>query len=148
MQFAKRRNSSPGSLPVAFAGGFTLVELLIVMAIAAILLTVGVPSYFSTMSRYRIATEANALVGDLQYARSEAVKQGFTVQVCISTDSQNCSNATTSWMAGRIVKTIPSDPTVAASVLRIQPALSGTDSMKDLTNGVAVIAFNREDSRV
>jgi len=122
--------------------GFTLVEVLVVVAISTILLTIGVPSYLWTTSSFRISTEANALVGDLQYARSEAVKQGITVSICVSTDGATCSTTTTSWAAGHIVI---SNPTAAAgTVLRVQAAFSGTDTAADITNGVAQISFNRD----
>jgi len=89
-----------------FPQGFTLIELLVVVAIAAILLTVGVPSYLTTISGYRVANETNALVGDLQYARSEAIKQGVTVSMCISTDGATCSASTNHWEAGHIGATV------------------------------------------
>jgi type IV fimbrial biogenesis protein FimT len=126
-------------------GGFTLVELLVVMAIAAILLTIGVPSYTATTSKYRVSTEVNSLVGDLQYARSEAIKQGVTVTVCTSTDGATCSGAT-SWASGHVVLTNPTNaatPTTAtgAVLLRTQAAFSGTDTA---TSAAAAISFNRD----
>jgi type IV fimbrial biogenesis protein FimT len=55
--------------------GFTLVELMIAIAIGAILLTIGIPSYQDFIQRNTVTTTSNDLVGALLYARSEAVRQ-------------------------------------------------------------------------
>jgi type IV fimbrial biogenesis protein FimT len=127
--------------------GFTLVELLIVMSITAILVAVGAPSYLSTITSYRLSTEVNELVGNLQYARSEAVKQGTTVQMCISTDGATCSTSATSWGAGHIVVASPfgADCTAAGNctLLRTQQAFSGTDTAVP-SNGQTSIVFSRD----
>ncbi len=65
--------------------GMTLVELLIVMMIAAILVGVGVPSFRYVTNSNRMSGEINNLLGDLQFARSEALKEGQTVTICSST---------------------------------------------------------------
>jgi type IV fimbrial biogenesis protein FimT len=137
---------NPGRYPRS--RGFTLVELLIVVAIAAILVTISTPSYLSTITKYRISTEVNALVGDLQYARSEAVKQGTTVEMCISTDSQTCSTTATSWASGHIVVAAPfgADCTKAntCTVLRAHQAFTGSDTALPTPNTQTSIAFSRD----
>src|SRR5450755_2996973 len=82
--------------------GFTLLELLTVMTVAAILIAVAVPSYRYVTSANRIAAEVNGLLGDMQYARAEAIKEGQTVTVCVSSNNTSCSAATT-WHSGWIV---------------------------------------------
>lgn len=125
--------------------GFTMVELMVVVTIAAILVVMAVPAYTSTITRYRISTEVNGLVGDLQYARSEAVKQGINVTMCISTDSATCTGNTPSWAAGHVVITSPVGAFApAAAVLRKAPAFSGTDTASDISAGLQAITFNRE----
>ena len=64
--------------------GFNLLELLITMSVAAILLTIAVPSFRYVTNSNRIAGEVNGLLGDLQFARAEAIKEGRTVTVCVS----------------------------------------------------------------
>ncbi len=82
--------------------GFTLVELMITLVIAAILLTVAVPSFNTTIKDNRLITDANQLVSSLALARSEAVKHGRTATVCVSSDQATCTGETDwtlGWMA-------------------------------------------------
>jgi len=78
--------------------GFTLTELVVVMSIVAILLSLGVPSYRSITNSYRLSSEVNGLLGDLMYARAEAIKEGQPVTVCASTNGTTCS-AGTAWLS-------------------------------------------------
>jgi type IV fimbrial biogenesis protein FimT len=70
--------------------GFTLLELLVAMAVAAVLVTVAIPSYRGLVSRNAMAAQVNDLVGDLQYARSQAVTRGQRVYLCKSSDQKTC----------------------------------------------------------
>lgn len=62
--------------------GFSLIELMVALAVASILLTVGVPSFQDMIRDNRLATQANRLVGALNLARSEAIKRGRFAAVC------------------------------------------------------------------
>lgn len=79
--------------------GFTLVELLVVMTIAAILIAAAVPSFQWFISTTRASNGANALSGSFELARSEAIRRGVVVTVCRSLDPNAapaalaCSNA-------------------------------------------------------
>src|SRR5882672_12636130 len=77
--------------PMKRQTGFTLTELMVVLAIVAILLSIGVPSYRYVTNSYRMSAEVNGLLGDLQYARSEAIKEGQTVSTCVSTNGTACA---------------------------------------------------------
>ena len=61
--------------------GFTLVELLVTIAIAAILLTLAAPSYTDLILTQEVRTSAQNLQTTLIFARSEAIKRASDVQV-------------------------------------------------------------------
>jgi len=61
--------------------GFTLIELMVTVSIAAILLGMAIPSFTSTITSNRLTTNANELVTALNLARSEAIKRGQHVVV-------------------------------------------------------------------
>ena len=59
--------------------GFTLIELMVVIAVAAILLTLAAPSFSSLIAAQRLRNASFDLVSDLLLARSEALKLQRTV---------------------------------------------------------------------
>jgi type IV fimbrial biogenesis protein FimT len=125
--------------------GFSLVELLGVLAIATILMTSAAPMFSWTTSSYRISGQINTLVGDLMYARSEAIKTGIPVTVCASADGATCL-AGNNWQAGWIIF---SDTNATQSVpvgqvpLRVQRSLPGGNTLV-ADNNVGAITFNRD----
>jgi type IV fimbrial biogenesis protein FimT len=82
--------------------GLTLIELMIALALIAILLALAAPSLQEAMMSIRITGHTNDLMGDLAVARSEAVKRNIPVVLCSSTDGQSCA-AAASWNQGWIV---------------------------------------------
>ncbi|HEY6453566.1 MAG TPA: GspH/FimT family pseudopilin [Steroidobacteraceae bacterium] len=127
--------------------GITLLEMVTVMGIVAILMAIAVPSYKYVTNANRIAAEVNGLLGDMQYARGEAIKQGQTVTVCVSNDGATCAGGTvTTWQNGWIVfSDVLNDHTVdpGDAVLRVQSAFTGTDTFT-ASNNVGFVTFNRE----
>lgn len=125
--------------------GFTLLELMVSIGIVAILLAIGVPSFRYVTTANRVSAEVNGLLGDLQFARAEAIKEGQTVTVCASTDGGSCAGGS-SWTGGWIVF---SDHSPLGSIegddttLRIQKPLSSGDTFA-ADNGIGAVTFNRE----
>lgn len=86
--------------------GFTLVELLVVLAVGSILLAIAVPSYAFMVNANRLAAVTNDLVTALHLARSEAIKRGTRVTVCKTGDAMAVSPAcstTANWQDGWLV---------------------------------------------
>lgn len=81
--------------------GFTLLELAIVVVIAAILLTLAVPAFNALIQGSRIDGDTSALVSDLMLARSEAVKRRGHVGLCASATGTTCD--TNDWSLGWLV---------------------------------------------
>ncbi len=114
--------------------GFTLIELMVTLAIAAILLMVGVPSMRDLILNNRLTAATNTFRSSLNIVRSEAIKQGRDATLCVSSDSATCTGET-DWSLGwiawvdrdnsgapsadeivRIVEPLPSTVTVVPSV--------------------------------
>jgi type IV fimbrial biogenesis protein FimT len=109
--------------------GFTMIELLVTLTVAAILFGIAIPSFRSFFLNDRDTGQINSLLGSLGYARSEAVKRASPngVAVCPSADSQNCDVGP--WTEGWIVKY--TDPLIPANttVLQAVPALGAANTV-------------------
>lgn len=81
--------------------GFTMIELMVAIAILAILISLAVPSFQNIIRTNQIAAQTNSLVTSLALARSEASKRGIRVSLCARTGT-GCSGGT-DWGAGWLV---------------------------------------------
>jgi type IV fimbrial biogenesis protein FimT len=110
------------------SSGFTLVETLAVLAVASVLLSIGVPSLASLASTSRVSTAASDLLADLLLTRSEAAKRRVRVVMCKSANGETCA-ATGSWQQGWIVfvdNDGDAQRDAGETLLRVQPALAAT----------------------
>ncbi|TGN38449.1 GspH/FimT family pseudopilin [Marinobacter confluentis] len=65
--------------------GFTIIELMVVVAVLAIVATVAVPSFQQIIENNRLATESNRIYSAMSFARSEAVRIGDDVSLSAKT---------------------------------------------------------------
>lgn len=73
--------------------GFTLLELLFTLGIAAILASMAIPAYANLVKRSNSQTLSYQLVTLVRFARSEAINKKTTVTLCGSDDGAQCNNA-------------------------------------------------------
>jgi type IV fimbrial biogenesis protein FimT len=86
--------------------GFTLIELITVLSIAAIFLAAAVPGYYNIIQNNKVVTNTNKLASSLNLARMEAIKRGYKVSVCPAANaSLNSCGSSAQWPLGWIVFT-------------------------------------------
>ena len=87
--------------------GFTLVELLMAVAVLGILLTIGVPALRDMVLNNRLVSQTNRLVSHLQLARSESIKRSAPVVLCrtddFATPACGGTSAARTWDTGWLV---------------------------------------------
>lgn len=110
--------------------GFTLVELIVTIAVAAILVTVAVPNFRVFVQNSRISTQTNDLISDISLARSEAIKSGANASLCTSTVGTSCDGAG-NWTTGRLVWTDTNNNNVldAGEIRRFRELASGGNAL-------------------
>ncbi|MFC2993477.1 GspH/FimT family pseudopilin [Halomonas tibetensis] len=72
--------------------GLTLIELIVVIAVLAIITTVGIPNFQQFTARNEVAAEVMKLKSALSMAQTHAIMKRSTVTLCPSADRTSCSN--------------------------------------------------------
>ncbi|HSC67495.1 MAG TPA: GspH/FimT family pseudopilin [Cellvibrio sp.] len=126
--------------------GFTLIELMITLAVAAIVLGIAVPSFNSTILDSRSAALGSELTVAVNFARAEAVKRATRVSICPSSDGAACLTSG-DWAKGWLVFTdnATSDAVATASIGTVLRHWSGFNSKSVVTakNGSVALDFLR-----
>jgi prepilin-type N-terminal cleavage/methylation domain-containing protein len=103
--------------------GFTLVEMIVTVAVLAILLTAGIPAFQSTLDKRRLTGAVEQLYSDLQFARSEAIRQNKRVTVYFTSTSAWCYGMDVEPSSDCDCNSAPGNCTVGG----VQKVVSGTD---------------------
>ena len=81
------------------ARGFTLLELMITLTLAAMIIGMAVPAFRGMAANNRVITQTNDMVGAINFARSEAITRNGTVTFCRATTevATTCAPALGDW---------------------------------------------------
>lgn len=115
---------------VQVSRGFTLIELMVTIAVMTILLMIAVPSFDNIALGSKLGASANNLVATMHLARSEAIKRNAAVTVCVS-NGGGCGSG--GWEQGWIVQAAD------GTIIQRQPALPAGFKV---TGSVASLVFN------
>lgn len=121
--------------------GFTLVELMVTVSIAAVLAAIAAPSFQQLIAGQRMRSASMDMVSDLVLARSEALKRGATVEVM---------PAVGGWVGGWTVRlqnlsTLSERSTVGRGILVSSTATSVSFDMNGRVVNDATVRFALEE---
>ncbi len=114
--------------------GFTIMELMIVIAIAGILAMLAVPNFGVMIKNNCLITKTNSMVSSLQFARSEAVKRNSSV----SLSALNGGDASNEWGTGWNIV----DDSTAATIRVVQLQQCSTTTADETSTAPSVTAIS------
>jgi type IV fimbrial biogenesis protein FimT len=129
--------------------GFSLVELMVTIAVMAILVAIALPSFRDVIHRNQVSSASNELLASLAYARTEAIARGQLVSMCPSTDNGASCAGGKAFESGWIVYTYPAGAASAntnydstkSTLLRTTTARAGVSIQ---SKGATVITFGQQ----
>lgn len=126
--------------------GFTLIELMMVVAISGVLLTLGLPSFSEMITANRITSQANSLVNALNTARAEAIRRG--APVCVKRISTTANEWSAGWKVfvdGTTTRTFSTESNRCSSegvLIQTFEALAGGNTLKASADVDPAVRFN------
>lgn len=99
--------------------GFTLIEVMVSLAILGILAALGAPSFSESIKRYRVKAIRDDLIASMQLARVEAIRRGRPVVLVRELASSSCTATlldSDTWSCGwRIVEDTNANGTISSA---------------------------------
>lgn len=129
--------------------GFSMIEIMIAIAIIGIVMAVAVPNLSNVLRNSRITSVSNELLATFNFARSEAIKRRVDIVICNTPTGTSltaptitdCSDGGASWEQGWIVH-VNDTATPDFTILRVQgPLTDNIDVQTNLTN-LDLVEFN------
>jgi len=116
--------------------GFTLIELMVVIAIVAILTTLAAPSFKAMIQSSNMTSTVNTFLADMRFARSESIRRGGGVVMCPSANSESSAASCTGssgWEGGWIIfQDLNNTNTRTANepILRVQGPITAVNTIE------------------
>lgn len=121
------------------AHGFTMLELLVTVAVATILITIAIPSFMHMLAANQRQTIVAELISSLTYARSEAIARNVKIEICPGTDTNDC--AAGNWDQGWIVVAKPDPDTILQQHSALPPEFDLNSS--EFADGIVYLPSGR-----
>lgn len=121
--------------------GFTLIELMVTVAVLAILLGIALPSFLDSFERSRERAALESVTTAVKYARSEALNRNRQVTLCASNAAQTGCSGAADWAANGWLALVV-NPAPPNTVLRVWDRPSGQTAI----NAPAQVLFNANGS--
>jgi type IV fimbrial biogenesis protein FimT len=126
--------------------GVSMIELMMGVAIMAIVIKVAAPSFSDFISKSRLTSSVSTLVADLNYARGEAIMRNAPVIVCAKVSNASSCSTTPSWQTGWVVCVDANSDNVCDTASATVPnpirVRNGVSSTTPITAGAAVTRFS------
>ncbi len=97
LSIARQCHGPVAACPQRGMRGFTLIELIVAIAVVGILVAVAVPSFASLVNGNRLTASVNELAAGIQSARMEAIRRNSRVVLCRSDNGSTCNAGAGSW---------------------------------------------------
>lgn len=131
--------------------GFTLIELMITLAVLGVLIAVAAPSFTNLVASNRASSVSTEVAGAIMFARAEAVKRGKRVTMCKSVTTDQASpicdaSGSSSWANGWLIFTDTGTiGTVDGTDVRLrvaQPAIRDGSIVSSISNFNNYLSFD------